>query len=110
MFLVLTPCTQYSIAAAWKAVIPKPVGILDQVVSILEIKIFAILNFLKNVTEGEFCPTASIYLPQQSRLVIGRNDGSIVIIPATQTVMMQVLHNNHQLANGKLTKNVHNLT
>jgi len=40
--------------------------------------------------------TASIYLAGQSRLVIGRQDGSIVIIPATQTVMLQLLHGNHQ--------------
>lgn len=40
--------------------------------------------------------TASIYLPMQSRLVVGREDGSIIIIPATQTVMLQLLHGSHQ--------------
>lgn len=40
--------------------------------------------------------TASIYLATQSRLVIGRQDGSIIIIPATQSVMLQLLHGNHQ--------------
>lgn len=44
--------------------------------------------------------TASIYLPQQSRLVIGREDGSIIIVPATQTVMLQFLHGNHQQYDG----------
>lgn len=45
--------------------------------------------------------TASIYLPQQSRLVVGREDGSIVIVPATQTVMLQLLHGTHQQYDGK---------
>lgn len=45
--------------------------------------------------------TASIYLPLQSRLVVGREDGSIIIVPATQTVMLQLLHGNHQQYRGK---------
>ena len=44
--------------------------------------------------------TASIYLPQQSRLVVGREDGSIIIVPATQTVLLQLLHGNHQQYDG----------
>lgn len=56
---------------------PPPVGILDQ---------------LKTPGEPSTKLTASIYLPQQSRLVVGRQDGSIIIVPATQTVMLQLLH------------------
>lgn len=44
--------------------------------------------------------TASIYLPLQSRLVVGREDGTIIIVPATQTVMLQLLHGNHQQYDG----------
>lgn len=44
--------------------------------------------------------TASIYLPLQSRFVVGREDGSIIIVPATQTVMLQLLHGNHQQYRG----------
>jgi len=44
--------------------------------------------------------TASIYLPQQSRLVVGREDGSIIIVPATQTVLLQLLHGKHQQYDG----------
>lgn len=44
--------------------------------------------------------TASMYLPQQSRLVVGREDGSIIIVPATQTVMLHLLHGNHQQYDG----------
>lgn len=46
--------------------------------------------------------TASIYLPQQSRLVVGREDGSIIIVPATQTVMLQLLHGHHQQYDGTI--------
>lgn len=49
--------------------------------------------------------TASIYLPQQGRLVVGRDDGTIVIVPATQTVMLQLLHGSHQQYDGKFTLN-----
>lgn len=56
---------------------PPPVGILDQ---------------LNVPTEPSIKLTASIYLPLQSRLVVGRQDGSIIIVPATQTVMLQLLH------------------
>lgn len=71
------PFISTSIAEAWAAMKPSPVGILDQ------------------LETGEKL-TASIYLPQQGRLVVGREDGSIVIVPATQTVMLQLLHGNHQ--------------
>ncbi len=35
--------------------------------------------------------TASIYIPGQGRLVCGRDDGSIVIIPAVPSVILQLL-------------------
>ncbi|KAK0158543.1 hypothetical protein PV328_009533 [Microctonus aethiopoides] len=77
----LSPTVITSLTAAWDAMKPSPVGILDQ------------------MDTGD-CHgiklTACIYLPQQSRLVIGREDGSIIIVPATQTVMLQLLHGNHQ--------------
>uniref|UniRef100_A0A0K8T9A7 WD repeat-containing protein 7 n=1 Tax=Lygus hesperus TaxID=30085 RepID=A0A0K8T9A7_LYGHE len=68
-------CT--SIAEDWASMNPSPVGILDQL-------------------ESEAKLTASIFLPQQGRLVVGREDGSIIIVPATQTVMLQLLHGSHQ--------------
>ncbi|XP_014275232.1 WD repeat-containing protein 7 isoform X2 [Halyomorpha halys] len=71
------PVISTSIADAWNCMKPSPVGILDQ------------------LETGEKL-TASIYLPQQGRLVVGREDGSIVIVPATQTVMLQLLHGSHQ--------------
>ncbi|XP_046416205.1 WD repeat-containing protein 7 isoform X10 [Neodiprion pinetum] len=77
----LPPTIKTSLTAAWEAMKPPPVGILDQLDS----------------GDGHGIKlTSSIYLPQQSRLVLGREDGSIIIVPATQTVMLQLLHGNHQ--------------
>ncbi|XP_014612446.1 PREDICTED: WD repeat-containing protein 7 isoform X7 [Polistes canadensis] len=77
----LSPTVKTSLTAAWEAMKPPPVGILDQ---------------LDSGDKNGIKLTASIYLPQQSRLVVGREDGSIIIVPATQTVMLQLLHGNHQ--------------
>ncbi|XP_055317657.1 WD repeat-containing protein 7 isoform X2 [Sitodiplosis mosellana] len=75
----LTPTICTSLSDAWSLMKPPPVGILDQ---------------LNSPSEPSIKLTASIYLPQQSRLVVGRQDGSIIIVPATQTVMLQLLHVN----------------
>ncbi|KAL2738736.1 WD repeat-containing protein 7 isoform X1 [Vespula squamosa] len=77
----LSPTVKTSLTAAWEAMKPPPVGILDQ---------------LDSGDKNGIKLTASIYLPHQSRLVVGREDGSIIIVPATQTVMLQLLHGNHQ--------------
>ncbi|XP_050439135.1 WD repeat-containing protein 7 isoform X2 [Adelges cooleyi] len=77
----LSPFVCTSLSKAWQSMKPHPVGILNQL-------------DCENVPNIKL--TASIYLAGQSRLVIGRQDGSIVIIPATQTVMLQLLHGNHQ--------------
>lgn len=76
-------CT--SVNDTWNEMSPPPVGILDQ---------------LNSTVEPIIKLTASIYLPQQSRLVVGREDGTIIIVPATQTVMLQLLHGNHQQYHG----------
>lgn len=72
-----TVCT--SLSDAWALMKPSPAGILDQ---------------LNVESEASIKLTASIYLPQQSRLVVGREDGTIIIVPATNTVMLQLLHLN----------------
>lgn len=33
---------------------------------------------------------------------MGREDGTIIIVPATQTIMLQLLHGNHQQFDGKI--------
>lgn len=76
-----------SLTDSWSMMCPSPVGILDQ------LNVFG---------ESIIKLTASIYLPQQSRLVVGREDGSIIIVPATQTVMLQLLYGNLQSDRGRL--------
>lgn len=75
-----------SLTESWSTMCPSPVGILDQ------LNVFG---------ESIVKLTASIYLPQQSRLVVGREDGSIIIVPATQTVMLQLLYGNLQSDRGR---------
>ncbi|XP_019868599.1 WD repeat-containing protein 7 isoform X2 [Aethina tumida] len=83
--VTMTATLMTSLTLAWAEMNPSPVGILDQL----------------EKQEGQSIKlTASIYLPNQSRLVVGREDGTIIIVPATQTVMLQLLHGNHQQYNG----------
>lgn len=102
--LHLTASLSTSLSQAWESMKPNPVGILDQ----LEIEehqgkihCFVHFSFLKCDFIAAIKLTASIYLPLQCRLVVGREDGSIIIVPATKTVMLQLLHGNHQQMNGK---------
>nr|XP_008195733.1 PREDICTED: WD repeat-containing protein 7 isoform X2 [Tribolium castaneum] len=80
----MTATLTTSLTEAWASMVPSPVGILDQI----------------EKQEGRPVKlTASIYLPLQSRLVVGREDGTIIIVSATQTVMLQLLHGSHQYLN-----------
>lgn len=47
--------------------------------------------------------TASVYIPSQGRLVCGREDGSIILVPATQTAIVQLLQGEHMLRRGEKT-------
>lgn len=71
-----------SLLEAWTALEPPSIGILDQ---------------LNEPKENIVKITASTYLPQQSRLVVGRDDGSIIIVPATQVIAIHLLKGPHQL-------------
>ncbi|KAL0859247.1 hypothetical protein ABMA27_011058 [Loxostege sticticalis] len=75
------PIVMTSLDMAWAEMNPSPVGILDQ---------------LNHPEEPEIKLTASIYLLAANRLVVGREDGSIVIVNATHTVQLQLLHGSHQ--------------
>ncbi|XP_071522768.1 WD repeat-containing protein 7 isoform X4 [Panulirus ornatus] len=73
------PTLNHSLMKAWAAMIPPPIGVLDQLV-------------------GEKNPpriTASLFLPLQGRLACGREDGSIILVPATETIMLHLLHGKH---------------
>ncbi|GFQ73668.1 WD repeat-containing protein 7 [Trichonephila clavata] len=75
------PEMSLSLQEAWETMKPPPAGILDQ---------------LFTPDSPNLKLTASVYLPLQGRLVCGREDGSIIIISATQTVLLQLLYGKHQ--------------
>ncbi|XP_042906902.1 WD repeat-containing protein 7 isoform X2 [Parasteatoda tepidariorum] len=83
----VAPCPEHhpkstiSLQEAWDSMSPTPAGILDQMLT---------------PDYPNFKLTASVYLPLQGRLVLGREDGSIIIISATQTVLLQLLYGKHQ--------------
>ncbi|MGH0143848.1 UNVERIFIED_CONTAM: hypothetical protein FKN15_021103 [Acipenser sinensis] len=50
-----------------------------------------------SIEEEPLKVTASVYIPSHGSLVCGREDGSIVIVPATQTAIVQLLQGEHML-------------
>ena len=84
----LEPAVVTSLGEAWSVVKPPPVGVLNQ----LE-------EDLPPEDEEESTGaalTATIFLPMQCRLVCGREDGSVIMVPATQTIMLHMLTGKHQ--------------
>uniref|UniRef100_A0A8C8SHV6 WD repeat-containing protein 7 n=1 Tax=Pelusios castaneus TaxID=367368 RepID=A0A8C8SHV6_9SAUR len=79
--------TSTSLQAAFHKLTPRPAGIIDQ------------LSLIPNSNEP-LKVTASVYIPAHGRLVCGREDGSIVIVPATQTAIVQLLQGEHMLRRG----------
>lgn len=73
------PSLSMSLQQAWNKMKPHPPGILDKMDDGAE----------------DLKLTASVYLPLQGRLVVGREDGSIIIVAATQAVMLQLLYGKH---------------
>ncbi|XP_062868315.1 WD repeat-containing protein 7 isoform X4 [Trichomycterus rosablanca] len=76
-----------SLQEAFDKLAPRPAGIIDQ------------LSVLPG-SEDPIKVTASVYIPSQGRLVCGREDGSIVLVPATQTAIVQLLQGEHMLRRG----------
>ncbi|CDQ88567.1 unnamed protein product, partial [Oncorhynchus mykiss] len=77
-----------SLQEAFDKLAPLSAGIIDQL----------------SVTPGSEEPikvTASVYIPSQGRLVCGREDGSIILVPATQTAIVQLLQGEHMLRRGE---------
>ncbi|XP_061299953.1 WD repeat-containing protein 7-like [Pezoporus flaviventris] len=81
------PSASLSLQEAFEGLEPGPAGIIDQ------------LSSVPNIPEP-LKVTASVYIPLQARLVCGRDDGSIVIVPATQTATVQLLRGEHALRRG----------
>nr|XP_020023069.1 WD repeat-containing protein 7-like [Castor canadensis] len=76
-----------SLQEAFDKLNPCPAGIIDQ------------LSVIPNSNEP-LKVTASVYIPAHGRLVCGREDGSIIIVPATQTAIVQLLRGEHMLRRG----------
>lgn len=83
----LNAVSSKSLDNCWSLAKPIPVGVLDQLDE----------NLNSSMNNAESCPalTSHIFLPAQCRLVIGRDDGSIVLVPATQTIMLHLLTGKH---------------
>ncbi|XP_043930841.1 WD repeat-containing protein 7 isoform X2 [Protopterus annectens] len=79
--------TSVSLQEAFEKLKPLPAGIIDQ------------LSVLPN-NDAPLKVTASVYIPSHGLLVCGREDGSIVIVPATQTALVQLLQGEHMLRRG----------
>nr|XP_016850732.1 PREDICTED: WD repeat-containing protein 7 isoform X3 [Anolis carolinensis] len=79
--------TSTSLQEAFSKLVPRPAGIIDQ------------LSFMPTSDEP-LKVTASVYIPAHGRLVCGREDGSIVIVPATQTAIVQLLQDEHMRRRG----------
>ncbi|XP_062984289.1 WD repeat-containing protein 7 isoform X1 [Elgaria multicarinata webbii] len=79
--------TSTSLQEAFSKLAPRPAGIIDQ------------LSFMPN-SEEPLKVTASVYIPAHGRLVCGREDGSIIIVPATQTAIVQLLQDEHMRRRG----------
>uniref|UniRef100_A0A8C4NFG7 WD repeat-containing protein 7 n=1 Tax=Eptatretus burgeri TaxID=7764 RepID=A0A8C4NFG7_EPTBU len=74
-----------SLATYFKSLNPSPAGIIDQ---------------LSTSDKGPLLITASLYLAGLGQLACGRNDGSIVLVPATQTAAIQLLQGPHTACRG----------
>ncbi|XP_069736490.1 WD repeat-containing protein 7 isoform X2 [Phaenicophaeus curvirostris] len=83
----LQTTTSVSLQEAFEKLSPGPAGIIDQ------------LSVVPTSREP-LKVTASVYIPAHGRLVCGREDGSIVIVPATQTAIVQLLQGEHTLRRG----------
>uniref|UniRef100_A0A673B065 WD repeat domain 7 n=1 Tax=Sphaeramia orbicularis TaxID=375764 RepID=A0A673B065_9TELE len=82
-----TVWSSISLQEAFDKLVPVSAGIIDQL----------------SVLPGKDQPikvTASVYIPSQGRLVCGREDGSIILVPATQTAIVQLLQGEHMLRRG----------
>ncbi|XP_078738105.1 WD repeat-containing protein 7-like isoform X1 [Lampetra fluviatilis] len=76
-----------SLKSHFEVAVPRPAGVIDQL----------------SVVPGCSKPLlvmSSIYIPASGQLVCGREDGSIIIVPATQTAAVQLLHGEHASRRG----------
>ncbi|KAK3803272.1 hypothetical protein RRG08_021472 [Elysia crispata] len=74
----LSPKSSTTLQNAWSVMSAPPTGILD-----------GLCNGSKE--EGDITITATIYIPSQGKLVCGRKNGTIVIVPAIECIKRQLL-------------------
>lgn len=77
---VVKPVCSVTLQNAWEATQPPPEGITDH---------------MNMDDEKHLTITATIYVPTYAKLVCGRDDGSIVIVPVVQSIILQLLDNGH---------------
>jgi len=92
---VLEPVQDRSLAQCWATTRPQPVGVLDQ----LDDNMNENVEMAGEVVESPPALTSHIFLPAMCKLVVGRSDGSIVLVPATQTIMLHLLAGRHHKYN-----------
>lgn len=80
--IILTPDNVYSLRRSWESMVPSPGGMLDS---------YCIRTANPNNPSGKIKITASVYLPLQGRLICGREDGTIIILSAAQTIINYLL-------------------
>ncbi|XP_071826245.1 WD repeat-containing protein 7-like [Apostichopus japonicus] len=86
---VLPPTSSNSLQEAWDSCSPKPAGIIDQ-----------LCPSRKDSKQHSLQVTASIYIAQEGWLVCGRSNGSILIVPAVQSAIAQLLEGPHTARKG----------
>ena len=91
----LEPIQDRSLAHCWATTRPQPVGVLDQ----MDNNMSENAELAGEVVEAPPALTSHIFLPAMCKLVVGRSDGSIVLVPATQTIMLHLLAGRHHKYN-----------
>ena len=81
---LLRPLTSRSVQSCWDSANPRPIGVLDHLEQTM-------ISETEEVSQDPPALTCHVFLPAACRLVIGRDDGTIISLPATQTIMLHLL-------------------
>lgn len=87
-----------SLSSAWETLTNTPCGIIDNLLRKLsEEHVGENIDICDNKQQhpSSYRLTSSVYIPALGRLVCGREDGSIIIVSANQTIMLQLLFGRH---------------
>ncbi|ESO96910.1 hypothetical protein LOTGIDRAFT_159662 [Lottia gigantea] len=86
----LSPRTSTTLQDVWDSLYKYPAGILED---------------LCTDDENELRITSTIYIPSQGKIVCGRQNGSLVIVPATQSIIFQLLET-HFITKDSISKQI----